>query len=218
MPTDDDLFPFVYVELLNYISFSIATSYKNTITNEEISSGGTTTRLYLPLACQLVTTAANIFAKGSASMRTKVFEDTAKVFGSAMMTKFSSYQFQLWNVAVDAFIRTTKLGLPDLNDSGTLIIFKYKVILFIDVTDLKANIIWTELADSVEAFVFHEDRKGIPRSSPEIVLRDENIDISLLDLLAKDMLASSARVNLSNSTALTFRGSIDASTDHRNPI
>jgi len=57
-------------------------------------------------------------------------------------------------------------------------------------------VIWTELADSIQSFLFYEDRKGIPQVSPEIVQRDEAIDISFADLISRVLLPSSSKVPL----------------------
>ena len=63
-------------------------------------------------------------------------------------------------------------------------------------SDVQANILWTELADSIQFFLFSDEREKLPYISQEIVQRDDNIDIQLVDLIAKDMLSQSAKVPL----------------------
>lgn len=119
IPTTDPIYPYLFAETLNYVSYCIGYTYKSSIVLEEFATRvPTSTKSYLPLANQLVSLVVDFFARGSGDMRTKSFEDAAKVLGAAMMTKYSYYQSPLWINSVNAFISVTKLGLPDLNRSG----------------------------------------------------------------------------------------------------
>ena len=126
-------------------------------------------------------------------MRTLLFEDVTKVLGAAMTTKYNLYQSPLWRLSVDAFNKTVQLGLHDLNRSGTLSFFGNSLP---DTSSVQSNIIWTELVDSMHVFLFNDDRDKIPYISQEIVQRDDAIDISLVDLIAHDMLGQAGQVPL----------------------
>jgi hypothetical protein len=57
------------------------------------------------------------------------------------------------------------------------------------------NILWSEIADAIHLFLFSDkEREKLPYISPEITHRDEGIDISLVDLLARNMIGHAARV------------------------
>lgn len=184
IPTKDENFPYLFSETLNYISFCIGYSYKCCIIDEELpSKTPSQIKSFLPLANRLVSLSDSFFGHASPYMKTRAFGDTAKVLGAAMMTKYSFYQMPLWVTSVESFISIAKKGLPDLNQSS-------------EISDVRNNLIWTELADSIEGFLFHEDRKNIPQSPPDVVKWDEGIDISLCDLIAKYLLAVSAKVPL----------------------
>jgi len=108
-----------------------------------------------------------------------------KVLGTSMITKYQAYNSPFWRSAVSSFISISKIGINDLNKS--------------DISEIKVNVIWTELADSVQAFLFNDERSVVSSHVPDIVKRDENIDITLVDLLARDLVACSVKVPLMHS-------------------
>eukprot|EP01119_Soliformovum_irregulare_P017651 TRINITY_DN5270_c0_g2_i3.p1 TRINITY_DN5270_c0_g2~~TRINITY_DN5270_c0_g2_i3.p1 ORF type:complete len:1456 (-),score=501.24 TRINITY_DN5270_c0_g2_i3:3-4370(-) len=181
MPIQDEIFPAVMVELLSYISFSIGYTYKNKIT-EEPSYGYSLTKSYLPLAIPMVLQVENLFKDATPKLKTLVFEDVITVLGAAMMTKFSSYNSHLWIDSVENFIRVVTVGLDPISAS--------------EFSDLKFNLIWTELVDSIEGFIFQVERRNVPMGTPEIVKRDENLDVALVRLLAREMITKSEKVPL----------------------
>jgi hypothetical protein len=81
--------------------------------------------------------------------------------------------------SVVSFITIVKVGIPDLNGAK--------------LDELQATLIWTELADAIQSFLFYDDRRALP-TAPDVVKRDEALDIMLADLVAKDMASNSAPV------------------------
>eukprot|EP01114_Cavostelium_apophysatum_P016981 TRINITY_DN4944_c0_g1_i2.p1 TRINITY_DN4944_c0_g1~~TRINITY_DN4944_c0_g1_i2.p1 ORF type:complete len:1482 (+),score=384.90 TRINITY_DN4944_c0_g1_i2:202-4647(+) len=184
MPVNNEIFPFAIVELLTCVSYAIGYDWSNHITDEIFVRATTMQRSFLPMAKKMVELVAKLFAAAESQpqLQTMVFDDTVKVLGAAMMTKFTAYQSNLWISAVEAFITVIKSGLKSINEAT--------------LSDVQTNVIWTEIADSIQSFLLNDDRKGIPATPPDIVLRDESIDTSLVDLVTNTMLSSAAKVPL----------------------
>lgn len=118
-----------------------------------------------------------------------------KVLGRAMMTKYTCHSSPVWISSINAFCAVTRVGLVDLNEIGKDH-KKFKKFTATDLTDVQRNLIWTELTDCIQGFIFCEDRGKIGRIPPDIVRRDEDLDTLLLDLLARDMISYSVKVPL----------------------
>lgn len=78
------------------------------------------------------------------------------------MLTTNRYQAGLWKVAVDTFISLLGVGLPALCKDATDIAGENNTednqedIKALVMTDIKRNIVWTELIDSIQAFLLHD--------------------------------------------------------------
>jgi len=185
IPVTSTIYGSIIQELLIYLSFVIGYEYKSTIGSKaELDSRFTSKNLeksYIPLSLEVIQDIVASIKQVNSSMVTEVLGDVVKVIGAAMMTKFTAYPSSLWRSAVDSFITIIGIGLPALNRS--------------DLDDLQNNILWTEMADCIHIFLFTDERDKLPYISPDIVQRDDLIDISLVDVLAHQMLGQSAKVS-----------------------
>jgi len=109
-------------------------------------------------------------------VRASVFGDMAKVVGAAMMTKYTHYNATLWKVAVTSFITLMHHGLSSLSIST--------------MTDIQRTIVWTELIDSIQTFLLHEDQRHRNVSNmllPEKRAEEEDYDVRLVNAMATEM-------------------------------
>jgi len=125
----------------------------------------------------------DIFTRSTPIFRSKVFEATVKVLGASMMSKYNAYDHSLWRNSVNAFLEAVNIGLSDINCSK-------------EINGIGLNLIWTELTDNIQSFLFYDDRGSIPYCSPEISQKDERIDFSLINLIAESMLSCASKVPL----------------------
>eukprot|EP01117_Protostelium_nocturnum_P011498 TRINITY_DN4169_c0_g3_i3.p1 TRINITY_DN4169_c0_g3~~TRINITY_DN4169_c0_g3_i3.p1 ORF type:complete len:1577 (+),score=290.08 TRINITY_DN4169_c0_g3_i3:487-5217(+) len=185
-PTDP-IFLFVILELNGYLSYAIGFPYENTIDPQiktlQPKQFQVVEKSYFPFMDRLIQVLCKGFQNTTKDIRNKSFHDVVKTIGSVSMTKYSAYESPLWRSAVNALNLVVKTGLEDISNSQ-------------EIDEIHRNIIWTELIDSVQFFLVHDDRSGIPHIGPDLVKRDEDIDIGLVDLLAVHMLSYSSVVPL----------------------
>jgi hypothetical protein len=103
-----------------------------------------------------------------------------------MMTKYLHYNATLWKVAVTSFISLMQAGLSSLTISS--------------MTDIQRTIVWTELIDSIQAFLLHGDQRHRHAITmvPEKRAEEEEYDVKLVDAIAGKMVTFASNSTHSN--------------------
>ncbi|GAM21603.1 hypothetical protein SAMD00019534_047780 [Acytostelium subglobosum LB1] len=182
LPIKEELFPSVVTILLKYISIGIQYDYAPTASNVIFPTAHITKDLvyYTVITEKSMELICELFQHSSTnnSMRASIYEDILKVFGAAMMTKYSKYHSNIWKISVLNLIKILPQGLLSINeDSGTL-------------NDIKRNIIWTELIDSIQTFILHE-RVGATTMSQEKRNEEDRYDVDLINAISNEMVCFS---------------------------
>ncbi|KAM9972648.1 hypothetical protein ACTFIR_012015 [Dictyostelium discoideum] len=186
-PITVDIFPSVISILLKYISIGI-----NMVSPPFTPTSATCDFIFPPqtpitkdlvyystITEQSIDLIYELFSHPSTTdeMRSLVFEDIIKVLGASMLTKYQKYHSTIWKLSVSNLIKLLPSGLLAINiDSNHL-------------NDIKRNIIWTELIDSIQTFILHE--RPNHQISPEKRLEEDQYDIDLINAISKEMVGFS---------------------------
>ncbi|KAF2071961.1 hypothetical protein CYY_006717 [Polysphondylium violaceum] len=108
------------------------------------------------------------------TMRSSIYHDIIKVFGAAMLTKYSKFHSNIWKISVTSLIKILPSGLLSINQDSVYL------------NDIKRNIIWSELIDTIQTFVIVQERPNVPMS-PEKKLEEDKYDIDLINAISKEM-------------------------------
>eukprot|EP01133_Synstelium_polycarpum_P000165 gene165-195_t len=181
-PVTEEIFPTLLTMLLKYISIGIDytfaptchTLYPPVQITKDLMYYAPITERSMDLVCELFTHPST-----TNTMRASTYEDIIKVFGAAMLTKYTKYHSNVWKNAVSSLIKSLPLGLLSINeDTGHL-------------NDVKRNIIWTELIDTIQTFILHERPQGTSTLSPEKRSEEDRYDIDLINAISKEMVGFS---------------------------
>ncbi|KAK5574547.1 hypothetical protein RB653_009800 [Dictyostelium firmibasis] len=184
-PISLDIFPSVISILLKYISIGINmlpsfTPSSNCDFIFPVQTPITKDLVYYStITEQSIELVYELFSHSSTTdeMRSLVFEDIIKVLGASMLTKYQKYHSTIWKLSVSNLIKLLPSGLLAINiDSNHL-------------NDIKRNIIWTELIDSIQTFILHE--RPNHQISPEKRLEEDQYDIDLINAISKEMVGFS---------------------------
>ncbi|EFA78841.1 hypothetical protein PPL_08306 [Heterostelium album PN500] len=182
-PITEELFPTLISMLLKYVSIGISYEYSpsscevifpNVAITKDLVYYSLITEKSMELISELF-----LHPTTTNSMRASIYEDILKVFGSAIMTKYTKYHSNVWKLAVSNLIKMLPLGLLSINeDSNSL-------------NDIKRNMIWTELIDSIQTFVLHERNVAANSLSPEKKTEEDRYDVDLINAISKEMVGFS---------------------------
>jgi len=184
-PITQDIFPSVIAILLKYIAIGINFSQQYTPTaavdlvfpqttiTKDLVYYSTITEKSLDLVTELF-----LHVSTTDTMRSSIYEDIIKVFGAAMLTKYSKFHSNIWKISVTSLIKILPSGLMSINQDSVYL------------NDIKRNIIWTELIDTIQQFVITQERPNVPMS-PEKRLEEDKYDIDLINAISKEMVGFS---------------------------
>ncbi|EGC38554.1 hypothetical protein DICPUDRAFT_93806 [Dictyostelium purpureum] len=181
-PLSEDIFPSIIGVLLKYISIGINQPFTPSsncdfifpplIQTKDLVYYSTITEKSIELIYELFSHQTT-----TDSMRSLVFEDIIKMFGFSMLTKYTKYHSTIWKLSISNLIKILPSGLLAINSDSNYL------------NDIKRNIIWTELIDSIQTFILHE-RPNHP-ISPEKKLEEDKYDIDLINAISKEMVGFS---------------------------
>ncbi|PRP89711.1 protein hypothetical protein [Planoprotostelium fungivorum] len=192
IPMEDEVYLYVVMEMIGYLSFIIGFPIDNTIDDQvqymSPPTMGVFMEEYIPFVDRLMASIVQSFKSIPVERRNRTFLDIIKILGAAMMTKFSSpavYQSGLWTKAITCFVQIVKTGIHDISVTT-------------DLTDIVLNIIWTELIDCIQYFLVQEEKRTATGRTPEMMKRDDDMDVQLIDLLTYDVLSCSSGVPMAH--------------------
>ncbi|KYR02000.1 hypothetical protein DLAC_00793 [Tieghemostelium lacteum] len=183
-PISESIFPCLVSILLKYISIGINYHYILTGSSKFVfpplpSSVKKDTVYYSPITEKSIELISELFLHPSTTdaMRSSIFEDIIKVLGEGMLTKYTKYHSQIWKISVSNLIRILPAGLLAINQDSVYL------------NDIKRNIVWSELIDSIQGFILHE--RQTHNISPEKRMEEDKYDIDLINAIAREMVGFS---------------------------
>eukprot|EP01132_Coremiostelium_polycephalum_P000509 gene509-641_t len=181
-PVNEEIFPSLISILLKYISIGINYQYSPSTTkfifppitiSKDLIYYSSITEKSIDLVCELF-----LHSTTTNAMKSSIYEDIIKVFDAGMLTKYSKYYSNVWKLSVSSLIKLLPSGLLAINEDS------------IYLNDIKRNIIWTELIDSIQTFILHE-RPATTTVAPEKKVEEDRFDIELINAISKEMVGFS---------------------------